>query len=48
LSVSSSALAPAIKDCSVGYSTSQTCEIVLTVHGGVNYRSIARLVDRYR
>ena len=39
------ALAPAVKDCSAGYSTSRTCEIGLTVHGGVNYRSIARLVD---
>jgi len=39
------ALAPAIKACSAGYSTSRTCEIGLTAHGGVNYRSIARLVD---
>jgi D-lactate dehydrogenase len=39
-------LAPAIKDCSTGYSTSQTCEIGLSTHGGVNYRSIACLVDR--
>ena len=39
------ALAAAVKDCSAGYSTSRTCEIGLTVHGGVNYRSIARLVD---
>ncbi len=39
------ALAPAIEGCSAGYSTSRTCEIGLTVHGGVNYRSIARLVD---
>ena len=33
-------LAPAIKDCSIGYSTSR-----LTTHSGVNYRSIACLVD---
>ena len=39
------ALAPAIEACSAGYSTSRTCEIGLTAHGGVNYRSIARLVD---
>ena len=39
------ALAPAIEACSAGYSTSRTCEIGLTAHGGINYRSIARLVD---
>ncbi len=38
-------LAPAIKGCEAGYSTSRTCEIGLTVHGGVQYRSIARLLD---
>ena len=38
-------LAPAIKDCTAGYSTSRTCEIGLSVHGGVTYRSVADLVD---
>jgi len=38
-------LAPAIKDCTAGYSTSRTCEIGLSVHGGVAYHSIAGLVD---
>ena len=38
-------LAPAIKDCAAGYSTSRTCEIGLSVHGGVTYHSIADLVD---
>ena len=40
------ALAPAVGDCASGYSTSRTCEIGLTAHGGIPYRSIARLVDR--
>lgn len=40
------ALAPAIEDCTAGYSTSRTCEIGLTLHGGVQYRSIAHLLDR--
>ena len=39
-------LAPAIKDCAAGYSTSRTCEIGLSLHGGVTYRSVADLVDR--
>lgn len=38
-------LAPAVKDCTVGYSTSRTCEIGLSLHGGLTYRSIADLVD---
>jgi D-lactate dehydrogenase len=38
-------LAPAIKNCTAGYSTSRTCEIGLSVHGGVTYRSIVSLVD---
>lgn len=39
-------LAPAIRDCAAGYSTSRTCEIGLSVHGGgVTYRSIVSLVD---
>jgi D-lactate dehydrogenase len=39
-------LAPSIEGCTAGYSTSRTCEIGLTVHGGVQYRSIAHLLDR--
>ena len=39
-------LAPAVKDCTAGYSTSRTCEIGLSVHSGVTYRSVAGLVDR--
>jgi D-lactate dehydrogenase len=38
-------LASAIKDCTAGYSTSRTCEIGLSLHGGITYRSIAQLVD---
>jgi len=39
-------LVPAIEGCAAGYSTSRTCEIGLTLHGGVQYRSIAHLLDR--
>lgn len=39
-------LAPAVKNCTAGYSTSRTCEIGLSVHSGVTYRSVADLVDR--
>lgn len=39
-------LAPAVADCSSGYSTSRTCEIGLSTHGGITYRSIATLLDR--
>ncbi len=38
-------LAPAIEGCAAGYSTSRTCEIGLSLHGGVPYRSIAHLLD---
>jgi FAD/FMN-containing dehydrogenase len=38
-------LAPAVKDCTAGYSTSRTCEIGLSVHGGLTYRLVADLVD---
>jgi len=38
-------LAPAVADCTSGYSTSRTCEIGLSVHGGIPYRSIAHLLD---
>jgi D-lactate dehydrogenase len=33
-------------DCTSGYSTSRTCEIGLSVHSGIPYRSILYLVDR--
>ncbi|MFO7576263.1 MAG: FAD-binding and (Fe-S)-binding domain-containing protein [Pelovirga sp.] len=32
-------------DCSAGYSTSKTCEIGLSLHGGIPYHSILYLVD---
>jgi D-lactate dehydrogenase len=38
-------LAPAVKNCAAGYSTSRTCEIGLSVHAGLTYRSVADLVD---
>jgi len=31
--------------CDVGYSTSRTCEIGLSDHAGIPYRSIVYLVD---
>lgn len=34
-----------IKDCDAGYSTSKTCEIDLSLHGLIPYRSILYLVD---
>jgi D-lactate dehydrogenase len=34
------------KHCSAGYSHSRTCEIGLTLHGQIPYRSIVYLVDR--
>lgn len=33
-------------DCKSGYSNSRTCEIGLSLHGGINYQSIVYLVDR--
>jgi D-lactate dehydrogenase len=33
-------------DCTAGYSTSRTCEIGLSLHSGIHYRSILYLVDR--
>jgi D-lactate dehydrogenase len=33
-------------DCTQGYSTSRTCEIGLSEHGGITYKSILYLVDR--
>jgi D-lactate dehydrogenase len=32
--------------CSAGYSTSRTCEIGLSAHSGIHYKSILYLVDR--
>jgi D-lactate dehydrogenase len=32
--------------CEAGYSTSKTCEIGLSLHGGIPYRSILYLVDK--
>ena len=34
------------KECTAGYSTSRTCEIGLSLHSGIHYRSILYLVDR--
>ncbi len=34
------------QDCASGYSTSRTCEIGLSLHSGIHYRSILYLVDR--
>jgi D-lactate dehydrogenase len=33
-------------DCGSGYSNSRTCEIGLSLHGGIDYQSIVYLVDR--
>ena len=33
-------------DCKTGYSNSRTCEIGLSLHGGIPYQSIVYLVDR--
>jgi D-lactate dehydrogenase len=33
-------------DCKAGYSNSRTCEIGLSVHGGIPYQSLVYLVDR--
>jgi len=32
--------------CQAGYSNSRTCEIGLSLHGGIPYQSIVFLVDR--
>ncbi len=34
------------ENCREGYSTSRTCEIGLSLHGGITYKSILYLVDR--
>ena len=33
-------------DCEAGYSNSRTCELGLSLHSGIHYRSIVYLVDR--
>ena len=38
-------LAELVKGCAEGYSTSRTCEIGLTRHGGIPYRSILYLLE---
>lgn len=35
-----------VKTCNTGYSTSRTCEIGLTHHSGIDYKSIVYLLDR--
>jgi len=40
-------LKPAVKDtCSSGYANSRTCEIGLSLHSGIHYKSILYLLDR--
>ncbi|MBB3332596.1 D-lactate dehydrogenase [Halomonas campaniensis] len=39
-------LAEQVAECSAGYSNSRTCEIGLSQHGGIPYRSILSLLDR--
>lgn len=34
-----------VKDCTVGYSTSRTCEIGLSLHGGMPYKNFMFLLD---
>ena len=38
-------LAQQVEGCSEGYSTSRTCEIGLSLHGGIPYRSILYLLE---
>jgi D-lactate dehydrogenase len=38
-------LAEQVADCDEGYSTSRTCEIGLSMHGGIPYQSILYLLD---
>jgi D-lactate dehydrogenase len=39
-------LREAVSGCVAGYSNSRTCEIGLSLHGGIPYQSIVYLVDR--
>lgn len=38
-------LRPLVKDCEAAFSTSRTCEVGLSLHGGLPYRSILYLID---
>jgi D-lactate dehydrogenase len=38
-------LAEQVADCDEGYSTSRTCEIGLSMHGGIPYQSILYLLE---
>jgi D-lactate dehydrogenase len=33
------------RDCRSGYSTSRTCEVGMSLHGGIPYQSVVYLVD---
>ncbi|MBL1415748.1 MAG: hypothetical protein COB27_002560, partial [Moritella sp.] len=48
--LNASALSPLARqvpsNCSEGYSNSRTCEIGLSEHSGIEYRSILYLVDK--
>jgi len=39
-------LKPELHDCTTGVSNARTCEIGLSLHGGINYQSIMYLIDR--
>lgn len=39
-------LKDSVSECKTGYSTSRTCEIGLSHHSGIDYKSIVYLVDR--
>jgi D-lactate dehydrogenase len=39
-------LRPGVAGCACGYSTSRTCEIGLSAHSGIHYKSILYLLDR--
>jgi D-lactate dehydrogenase len=39
-------LKDAVQQCSEGISTSRTCEIGLSQHGGIDYHGLVYLVDR--
>lgn len=39
-------LKSSVEHCEAGYSTSRTCEIGLSHHSGIDYKSIIYLVDR--
>lgn len=41
-----SGLKPELYDCATGVSNARTCEIGLSLHGGIAYQSIMYLIDR--